>query len=1247
MNSLGVIKTFMGAIYEHIKAFLTSPVCEAGNKKSDTYYSLTPISNVDLGEYENALLNALQVKEIKNIAVTGPYGSGKSSILKTFEKKYDRKSGYRFLNISLATFEVESQKLTSDEKIKLNTDVEKSLLQQIFFKVAGDELEDSHFSRLKIKRYQKIPLLNKSFLITDLWGAFFLTVFMLSVVFVLKPKHSFFLNNFLFHEEYLFLFKFFAVVSALALVQKIFNTLPKIGLSKLGAAGAEISFNEKKGDSILNKFIDELIYFFVKTDYNILVFEDLDRFPSKDIFIKLREINTLLNYSDDLLSKNKIIKFVFVLGDDIFQKTDDRTKFFDFIIPVIPVINSFNAEEKLRVAINKASENHTIDKGFFEDIALFINDMRTLLNISNEFSVYKRMLDSAGKTELEASDKLRLDDTKLLSLIIYKNKFPEDFKNLNYRKGMIWEIFNNKNKLLKEYENELKNQIEELKKQIKILDEEKNTTFEELKLTYVAGYFQEIPGALQINFNGAIFSFNQLTDEDVFNQLIVQNTINYSIQGGRFLSLSKSFSEIEKTINPNFTYQQRKEIISSRSTKRIDEIKGEIDTLDTLLSISSTLKIPDLLTTFPDKNLFAFTAVKPIDSTAELIDLGLIRFLVVNGFIEEDYDSYMSYFYPGELTANDKQFLISLANQVPLGNKYKLDSVDKITARTKIERFKTKAVLNISLLSYLLSSSKESIKLNEFLKVIVQNRIIGFEFMNSFFVKRGNSEQELESQENKTLINSLVSINKHYWLDFFEYSFDSLSDGKVLLTFLNEIEINNLALINIDDYFTNFLSTNSAMFGYMEKIDSKRVENIIKILNIKFRDLSSYTNKDILFIIDKLSAYDLSKINVMAILNSYGKTNTDGGYDSISAYPSSNLKQYVDNNLNYYVQNTLLNIQRESVEEISTKSLLNSNIDVELKVSIIKKFSFRISEIDEVSDTEIWQELFEFDRIDVNWKNVIGYYAFVGEQIDENLISFFNVLDNSANLARTKLSLDDKLVNSICRKIIYCNEINESCYVLLIQSIPYCYANLSDIKLTSEKVRNLLYLNIFQLTNSNFDFLKNELPESSYLLVEKNITNYLKDTSLAALDAIDYISLINSKSVKSTTKFELIKTISESTYDSDNSLTNIASRFVIENTNAKIFTSAQIEKFLEKEIDFNLKVRLFNLYSSEFELSKINKILSKIDFFNVLTENKRPKLLKSVEILKMVAFLTINNFVNYKEDKDYLKITPKSKILIK
>src|SRR5215213_857664 len=67
------------------------------------YTSLSPIDDADIGEdYKTSLDWALKNRKklnIRNIALTGPYGSGKSSIIKTYIARHNG-SDLHFLDIS-------------------------------------------------------------------------------------------------------------------------------------------------------------------------------------------------------------------------------------------------------------------------------------------------------------------------------------------------------------------------------------------------------------------------------------------------------------------------------------------------------------------------------------------------------------------------------------------------------------------------------------------------------------------------------------------------------------------------------------------------------------------------------------------------------------------------------------------------------------------------------------------------------------------------------------------------------------------------------------------------------------------------------------------------------------------------------------------------------------------------------------------------------------------------------------------
>jgi len=90
---------------------------------------LTPINNVELGIYKNSLDFVFKNDEIRNIALSGAYGSGKSSILATYEKETKK----IFLHISLAHFEQEnSNYLIKNEIKKFNTDEQKVSISDSF-----------------------------------------------------------------------------------------------------------------------------------------------------------------------------------------------------------------------------------------------------------------------------------------------------------------------------------------------------------------------------------------------------------------------------------------------------------------------------------------------------------------------------------------------------------------------------------------------------------------------------------------------------------------------------------------------------------------------------------------------------------------------------------------------------------------------------------------------------------------------------------------------------------------------------------------------------------------------------------------------------------------------------------------------------------------------------------------------------------------------------------------------------------
>ena len=208
-----------------------------------------------------------------------------------------------------------------------------------------------------------------------------------------------------------------------------------------------------------------MIYLFENSGVEAIVFEDIDRYEVSEIFERLREVNKLVN--NKLNEENKALKFIYLLRDDIFI-SKDRTKFFDFIIPVIPVVDASNSYDKF-IGLFQDINQYNFDDNFLYSLSLYIDDMRILKNIYNEFLIYYNELSKKEETST------KINSNKILSMIVYKNLFPKDFSDLQLNQGFVYNIFSQKEKFIEE-------RIKEIDFQITILNEHLKNTEELAKL---------------------------------------------------------------------------------------------------------------------------------------------------------------------------------------------------------------------------------------------------------------------------------------------------------------------------------------------------------------------------------------------------------------------------------------------------------------------------------------------------------------------------------------------------------------------------------------------------------------------------------------------------------------------------------------------------------------------------------------------------------------------------------------------
>jgi len=1210
------------------------------------YNKLTPISDADLTEYEGALLYALTEKDIRNIAITGVYGSGKSSLIKSFEDKSKSDSKYKdknfnFLNVSLASFVLEQNpnfkiEDTSTEKTKKNEtqDIEKSLLQQIIFKVKSDALQDSQFSRIKIKRYMRICKTGFDFLTSHVLSAFFVVAMLLITKFVFKPDYFLFKDNSLFQQEHSWLYQVIFLIGFIGVVQLIFNWVPKLGLSKFSAGGAEISFNERKGDSILNKHLDELIYFFATTRFNIVVFEDLDRLPTREILIKLREINQLINNSEEIneLGINKVVKFVFALGDDLFTDAIDRTKFFDFILPVIPVVNFSNSREKLEGAIKKAFPDIQFRPNFLDEVTQFLGEMRLLFNVANEFIIYKKRLDSDN---LESKDKLKLDDTKLLATIIYKNKYPDDFAKLNQRQGKLWDVLATRDSLLHSLKNDLIGRINQTKKLIADIDAEKLRDVNELRKVYLGYYFTKYPDFNYFQINGTQYYPSQFLENDsVIDQLKTQGNIRYFTRNNYAQSVD-TFSNIEKEFNPKSTYDQRKESLIKKADGTLSALNSEIASLEKELHDLDKITFNQLVLKHSD---LPFKGLKADD--------GLIRYLISDGLIEEDYLAYTTYFYPGELSTNDQQYLTAQLSNVPLGFGYQLDNPDKVFKKIKEGRFKNRSILNLNMLTYSSLNQSSTDKFSYFTEAILDAKETGYDFVSQWL-----RLPNLMDVSKKSVLNAITKADQHYWAKLFDATDVTNEErGALVIALMEHLDQRALSAINETGFIQLELNEHVEIFDSIVILGYSKLEKLFKTLKVTFASLEKCNDNKLLEVIENTNAYELTVDNLVKILS---RTQTSEievvpTYTYITTYGSNAVKDYINNEIRWFAGNVLQNLEGAEESEQSAISLLNiDELEVELKVCLIQKLIFKINDIESVADNALWPDLLNSKRVEASWVNVIKYFKVVQQEIDDVLLDYLSDEVNVKLLVSVKLkhNVTDEL--ALARKIVRCNDFDDEVYGQIISAIAISFSNLSDLEVNPKKIQLLLNSRRFALTDENHAFLEENLPNKSYLLIEQNIDEYFKNTTKFDLTNSELINLVGISMLSEVNKTYLIKSTPESAYDG--ALAKAYCEFDLSQSNEKLFDITLIKSILTFDLDEELKIKLFNRYSDLFDH---NAIIEAIDNISVevarLRVNGKPKLNKSDANLSFAKFLEANQYISVSENKknaNIIILNPKGRVL--
>lgn len=1049
------------------------------NKTSENqteYVTLTPDDEIANGaEYLKALKWAIDGKKAKNIALSGPYGSGKSSVIETFLKSnpsFEKRS----IKISMATFVEESLNQDGNlekKTIKLDKDeIEKGILKQLFYKVEHRKIPQSRYRKLHKINFVHIFLMAIALFLAGMLIGY---VFWPSIITSIMSKIAIAGSAIKLSRRVSLTLAGIFILGCLAAASWLYRTIWSRIKIKEVKLPKDVAFqlSHENNDTVFNNNMDEIVYFFEETKYNIVFFEDFDRLNNTSIFVHLRELNIILNNYDAI--KDPIV-FVYAIRDDVFTDVD-RTKFFDFIIPIVPIINSTNSGEILLKKLNKAKEaniTHKISESFVMDVSPYIADMRILQNIYNEFVVYKNTL-TTGQN-------LTLLDEPMLALIIFKNLYPRDFADLQMESGIVKQAFKDKDEFVKNKCKELQERINSSVKVLENIESEIFSTRKSLKCAFLC----EITGD-----NGLASSFTPLGKRSISASSFLED--NYVIPDlSNINSCSVSYIKWNGTGNYSFSCLNFDEIydefinsyksISLIEDKKIEEEKKYVETTKHEIYKLSSKSLSELI------EAYGIDAIL----SANIRSNALLVFLLRRGYINEKYVDYINYFKATSITTDDMNYILGIKNLSPKSFTYKLSKTDLIINRLQPYEFEQEAIYNFNLLECLLASDKYNDKLNLFIKQLSNGSENSWKFIDEF----------IDTTEYKQrFINILANKWNEMWDSIFNNSVITLNRKFEYLSLLIlYCSVDLLKSMDVNGNLTAFWVNNSDVLQRLSFIEGKKIIDIISSLNIKFVDIQ--TENVSATILDYIYDNDFYAINFDMIqhivehknkeLVPFLKTKNFSTLQSLNYIP---LLRYVENNINIYTDEIVLSSENTEENIDAIIKLLKLNIGSKNRcIQIIENENFYVDDITTFC-LDMWEENREYfvliwntiisnGKLKPTWQNFKIYWEYLGHTDTSINYMCMNV---EVLIEDDSTCIDDEAFIKEFIKF----DIEQACFAKLLRKLPWDDFDIQLNTLSEEKISTMINLRYLKFTVERYNELSEDFPDLCFEFIVLNQHEYM------------------------------------------------------------------------------------------------------------------------------------------------------------
>lgn len=462
----------------------------------------------------------------------------------------------------------------------------------------------------------------------------------------------------------------------------------------------------------------------------------------------------------------------------------------------------------------------------------------------------------------------------------------------------------------------------------------------------------------------------------------------------------------------------------------------------------------------------------------------------------------MTYFYKGDLSRNDRNFIRSVYDFKPEEFSYHIDTPEKVISDISETDFVRYGIKNLDLALWIM---KNSFSHGSYYNLLIENlrKNETWDFIYEFYEKAKSEDElliffnKLHSQWPEFVIRLVSESSQFSDEDKLQY----LSD---YLTNMNHDSITSLEDLNI---LTQYIGNSYLLSGdYLTKNELLELLPYFAELGINFLDISN-ENIDLELIreIVKLKIFRTTKDNIESVIQAYGQniSNEDfssRNYTAIKLLNNNEINEalFNVNNFGVYLKQ-YLDFGGEVLSDSSKDAIEifnSSHIKDDDKSSYANRLVLdpKLQSIVDIEDSKLWEGIVKKQNLVISSDNIISLLKENDWKLNIGLTDFINTSLDASLLIDTQ-ELDDEEISMVFNEFASDSNLKESLYISILESMNLFYRTTIPESVPSSRKKLLIKNSIIKFSNENLVSLRTTYPEGLTDFALVNFEKYIETIS--------------------------------------------------------------------------------------------------------------------------------------------------------